>query len=47
MIAITKEKASFMSYAFVDDIDLIIGRLYSSTHKIEDILSDMKRAINS
>jgi len=40
--AITKEKASFTSYVFVDDIDLTVGRLYSARYEIDDILQDMQ-----
>ena len=46
IVAITKEKASFIGYVFMDDIDLTVGRLYSSTHKIDDILLDIQRAID-
>ena len=42
MAAITKEKALFIGYIFVDDIDLIAGRLYSLRHEIDDILLDMQ-----
>ena len=44
--AITKEKALFMSYAFVDDIDLTVGRFYSARYEIDNILQDMQWAID-
>ena len=45
--AITKEKASFMDYVFIDNIDLIAGRLYSMRYEIDNVLQDMQWAIDS
>ena len=47
IFTITKEKALFMGYVFVDDIDLIAGRLYAIVHEIDNVLQDIQRAIDA